>query len=121
MPIPHPVPPHEAREEQETHLAPLNTKGKASRVGRVASAAPDPAALLAKRNSFSADCAGDSVPGFRLEWSGHASYGDRGDFQPTRAAPPVHSAHVSVCKGLLGHARIGVMQSVLAVPVWLHI
>lgn len=35
MPIPYSIPPHRAGEEQETHLAPLNTKGKASGVGRL--------------------------------------------------------------------------------------
>lgn len=122
LPTAHSIPSHEAGEEQETHLAPLNTKGN---IGRVASAAPWPCPTPTKRNSFSADCARDSVPGFLLEWSGHARYGDHGDFQPTRlvwrAAPTVHSAHVSTCKGLLGHAWIWVVQSVLVVPVQLQV
>lgn len=60
------------------------------------------------------------MPGFRLEWSGHATYGDCGDFQPKRAAPPAPSAHVSGYKGLLGRAWIRVVQSALVVPVWLQ-
>lgn len=65
------------------------------------------------------------MPGCHLEWSGHARYGDCGDFQPARlvwrAAPPAPSACVSVCKGLLAQAWIRVGQSALVGPVWLQV
>lgn len=58
----------------------------------------------------SANSARHLVPGFCLDWSGNARYGDHGDFQPVRlvlrASPPAPPAHLSVCKVLLEHVWI---------------
>lgn len=124
MPVPHPVPTDKAGEEQETHLAPLSTNGKASRVSNISSAAPWPRCPPCKEFLLCHLCQGLSarlLPGMvwaRKVWQPwyFSSHEDNLEGCPSCLLCP----QGRLCKGLLGPAWIWVTRSLFWLSLFGH-